>query len=390
VFYLTCFANLQYSPLERSSCGKMLYKSLLLASATAVVTLVSACDNTQWSVELTDATTTITNSFDAAFDGSSSDNTISINIQNNAGSVTRSGRTTNVVVNKQIPWGSDLTLYAIIGSDDTSILMGWVYCTGNQLTDLWLEDTTGSAGFTVPVVTGTCSINNNEKDVDISTAQECIQITPPPVYPSIDGGDSLSLQPDQVGNVKLDDEDYNLLPFAIVNCADCSASSTDGGWVEVHSVMSSKSSDNVCLGIIYLPTTHTPSIAMQYINCFSKDVADPTFNATYDLNGTDKNSPASTSTTIPSATGTTATATITTVTATATATATATFTTSTTSSSSGIVSGSANTGVVNLGATASSSTTQSIASQSSNIAEPTAISKVAWIGVAGVVLAAAL
>lgn len=262
---------------------------LLLSSMSSLLHSTTACDsgngdpNNPWTVQLTASNTTINDNFDATLTGSSSDNLFSVNIVNNAGSVTQGGRTTQVVVNNQIPWTSPLTLYSIIGTDSEAILMGWVYCENDSLTTLWLEDTTGAAGFTNSTVMGSCSITSSPQSVDFVTTDECVGVTPPASYPSIDGGTELSLQPGSVGSVILGNEPYSLLPFAIVDCSSCSGGGIDGGWVEVHSVMGSSTSTNVCMGIFYLPVQHTPTIALDYVNCIEENVGDQTFNATYSI-----------------------------------------------------------------------------------------------------------
>ena len=161
--------------------------------------------------------------------------------------------------------------------------MGWIYCSTSSLTTLWLEDTTGAAGFTSSTVTGTCTVTSNTKNVDFSVPEETINVTPPSSFPTIDGGAELSLQSDLPGNVTLLGKPYTLLPFTIVDCSNCTDDSNSHGWVEVHSVMSSKTSINVCLGIFYLPLVHKPSIALDYVNCFTEDVSDQAFNASYDI-----------------------------------------------------------------------------------------------------------
>ncbi|OAQ57712.1 hypothetical protein VFPPC_11458 [Pochonia chlamydosporia 170] len=233
------------------------------------------------SVRIPASTSMIYDAFDATLNGTSGDRKFSIAIQNNVGMVTQGNRTTQVVVSKQISW-SPRTLYAIIGTDTEAILMGWVYCQGGLLTTLWLEDTTGTTGFTSSTVTGTCSVSNTGVNVPFKTANTLVSVRLPPSYPTIDGGTKLSLQPNVVGSVTLNNQPYSLIPFAIVDCSNC-GSSVNGGWVEVHSVISSKKANNVCLGIFYLPVIHTPSISLEYVNCFSYNVSRQTFSATYTI-----------------------------------------------------------------------------------------------------------
>lgn len=232
-------------------------------------------------VTLTGSTTPVDDTFDATLKGASADNQFSITIQNNVGAVTQRGRTIHVVVDSQIPW-SPLTLYAILGADSQGIMMGWVYCQGNALTSLWLEDTTGAAGFTASDVTGTCSVSNTTAAVNFTTPSETVNVAPAPSYPSIDGGNALSLEPNTTGTVVLDNAAYDLVPFTIVDCAHCGSNPNDG-WVEVHSVMSAKSSQNVCLGIFYLPVVPAPTIDLQYVTCFNEAVSGQTFTATYTI-----------------------------------------------------------------------------------------------------------
>ena len=249
----------------------------------AVHRIVLAGDSSSdvYTLEVPNSSTTVDDAFDATLTGASSDGKYAVNIHCNSGTVTQSGRSTTVTVSQQIPY-SPYTLYAILGEDDTGLMLGWVYCEGDDLIALWLEDTTGLTGFTPSMVTGTCSISTDTDNVSVITTAEQITIQIPASYPTITGSD-ISLQANSIGSVNIQNQPYDLVPFALVNCSNCSASSINGGWVEVHSVMHDKNSGNICLGIFYLPIKHTPTIALDYVNCFVDNVGDQTFSATYSI-----------------------------------------------------------------------------------------------------------
>ena len=241
-----------------------------------IATSLQACLNKTtdqqdpWSVQLLQSTITVNNDFDASINGSSADGRYVIEIVGNEGKVTQNSRNTQVVVNNRIPWGNNLTLYSIIGADSSSILMGWIYCShDNLLTALWLEDTSGSAGFTNSTVVGNCNTDSTARNTSYTIRGERITVDPPSVYPSMQGL-NVSLQPHNVGTVNLSLE-YELLPFEIVDCLDCGNTSSNG-WVEIHSVLSSKSPSNTCIGIFYLyaEKAPTPTVLLSYLNCFQQ------------------------------------------------------------------------------------------------------------------------
>jgi hypothetical protein len=247
---------------------------------------VQACgtsSNNAWTVQLPSSSTPIQDDFKANISGVTDDSEYSIAITNNAGTVTQHNRTTNVIVKDEIPFGGSLVLYSLIGTDADSILMGWAYCTGNELTSLFLESTDSTGGFINSTVTGSCKITNATTSVTLVTNSECLDISRPSAVPTIDGGSQLSLQNGSVGNVTLGSEEFNLIPFAIVDCSDCASSAgTESGWFEVHSVMTGKSSADVCLGIFYLYLTCS-YVSVGYVQCFMGSATSQSFNAGYDL-----------------------------------------------------------------------------------------------------------
>lgn len=261
----------------------MHFKSAAIcALALAGGAFASSAATRDYSLQIAKSSSTVQDAFDASFNGASSDSQFSITISNNAGTVTQNGVTTNVVVSQQIPW-SPYTLYALMGINSDAVLMGWVYCQGNSLVDLWLEDTLGAAGFTSSTVTGACNVSSSTQNVAFNTPSETLNVNLPASYPTMDGGASLSLTSSGPGSVQLNSKPYDLAPFAIVDCSACNAGSVDGGWVEIHSVMKAQQSDNVCLGIFYLPVQHTATIALQYVNCIVENVGSQTFTATYSI-----------------------------------------------------------------------------------------------------------
>jgi hypothetical protein len=253
---------------------------------------VQACgtlSNNPWTVQLPSATTPIYDLFTASIAGVSYDGEFSIAITSNAGNVTQNNRTTEVIVKDQIGFGGSLVLYSLIGTDADSILMGWAYCSENELTSLFLEVTDGASGFTKSTVTGSCNITNEATSVNLLTNAECLNVARPSAVPTIDGGNQLSLQNGSVGSVALDSEEFNLIPFAIVDCSDCSASTLLGGWFEVHSVMTGKTSADICLGIFYLSLICSAEVTLQYVQCFIGNATSQSFNADYDLSSVIKN-----------------------------------------------------------------------------------------------------
>jgi hypothetical protein len=247
---------------------------------------VQACgtsSNNPWTVQLPSSSTPIQDDFTANIAGVTDDSEYSIAITSNAGTVTQYNRTTNVIVKDQIPFGGSLVLYSLIGTDADSILMGWAYCTGEELTSLFLESTDSTGGFTNSTVTGSCKITNATTSVTLVTDSECLDVARPSAVPTIDGGNQIFLQNGSVGNVTLGSEEFNLIPFAIVDCSDCASSAgTKSGWFEVHSVMTSKSSADVCLGIFYLYLTCS-DVSVGYVQCFMGSATSQSFNAGYDL-----------------------------------------------------------------------------------------------------------
>lgn len=229
------------------------------------------------------ATTPIDNLFTASIAGVSYDGKFSIAITGNAGNVTQNNQTTEVIVKDEIAFGGSLVLYSIIGTDVDSILMGWAYCSGNKLISLFLEVTDGVSGFTNSTVTGSCNITNEPTTVNLVTHAECLTVARPSAVPTIDGGNQLALQNGSVGSVTLDRDEFNLIPFATVDCSNCSASSILGGWFEVHSVMTGKTSADVCLGIFYLSLVCSAEVSLQYMQCLAGNATSQTFNAGYDL-----------------------------------------------------------------------------------------------------------
>jgi hypothetical protein len=222
---------------------------------------------------------------------SSLDSAYSLTIHGNSGNITQNNRTTGVIVRDQIFYGGSLILYSLIGSDNDGVVVGWAYCTGQDLTSLFLEATNKAAGFTQSTMRGTCNVKNGAMtSVDLVTKAECISVTKPSAIPTIDGGSELSLHNDTVGNVTLGTEQFNLIPFAIIDCANCSDASH--GWVEVHSMLTSKSSADVCFGIFYLFLTCSSVISLQYVQCFLGDYSLQSFThpAGYDLSNVIKNS----------------------------------------------------------------------------------------------------
>jgi hypothetical protein len=253
---------------------------------------VQACgtsSNNPWTVQLPSSSTPIQDDFTANIAGVTDDSEYSIAITSNAGTVTQYNRTTNVIVKDQIPFGGSLVLYSLIGTDADSILMGWAYCTGEELTSLFLESTDSTGGFTNSTVTGSCKITNATTSVTLVTDSECLDVARPSAVPTIDGGNQIFLQNGSVGNVTLGSEEFNLIPFAIVDCSDCASSAgTKSGWFEVHSVMTSKSSADVCLGIFYLYLTCS-DVSVGYVQCFMGSATGQSFNTGYDLSSLLKN-----------------------------------------------------------------------------------------------------
>ncbi|RDL42418.1 uncharacterized protein BP5553_02397 [Venustampulla echinocandica] len=189
---------------------------------------IQACrtsSNNPWTVQLPTSTTPIHTHFAASIAGVTSDNKYSIAITGNTGNITQNNRTTDVIIKDQIPFGGSLVLYSFIGTDADSILLGWAYCTGDELTSLFLEATDRTAGFTNSPITGSCNIANEATSVNLVTNAGCLSVTQPSIVPAIDGGNKLSLQNSSVGNVTLGREEFNLIPFAIIDCSRCSAGS---------------------------------------------------------------------------------------------------------------------------------------------------------------------
>ncbi len=265
-------------------CSKRLLLAFFLcASPLYSVQACGISSNNLWTVQLPSSTTPIVDQFTANIAGTSIDNEYSITITGNAGHVTQNNRTTDVIVKDQIPFGGSLVLYSLIGTDADSILMGWAYCTGNKLTSLFLEATDRMASFTNSTVTGSCNITNKAASVNLTTKDECVSVAQPSAVPTIDGSSYLSLQNGSVGNVTLGLEEFNLIPFAVIDCSDCAAEPS-GGWFEVHSVMTSKTSADVCLGIFYLTLT-CGRVSVDYVQCFMGNATTQTFDAGYDLSG---------------------------------------------------------------------------------------------------------
>ena len=266
----------------------LFFSSVASLAFSAVVprSAIPRDSNDDWTVQLTSSSVPIDDNFDATLVGSSSDGSYSVNITNNAGTVTQGDRTTNVVVSFQIPWDvNSLTLYGIIGVDSEAILMGWVYCDegANSLSSVWLEDTTGASGFTSPGITGTCTATSDSDSVNFVSLDETVTITPPSSNPTIDGGSDLSLQPGSVGNVNIANTAFDLRPFTIVDCSDGCGSGPANGWVEVHSVMSQQGGSNVCVGIFYLEVTPQP-VNLEYLTCFQDQISSgQTYDATYTI-----------------------------------------------------------------------------------------------------------
>lgn len=252
----------------------MLFPLLALA-----VRCIASCDG-EWSITLPRSSTTIEASFDVSISGATASHVIDIN--SNEGTVTQHERITSVAVNFKIPWDG-LVLYAFIGADTAGLMMGWAYCSGTRLTDLWLEDTRGQAGFITPRVTGNCSVSPTAKNVELTFSEQCYDIEPPSNLPMINGMD-LKLNSGAPGTVMLAGLPYKILPFTIVDCKTCSSANLDGGWVEIHVVM--KSSSNLCLGIFYLQIKLKDTIALDYVNCFFKDVQNTEFRAQYQITET--------------------------------------------------------------------------------------------------------
>ncbi|KAJ6781824.1 hypothetical protein PWT90_08770 [Aphanocladium album] len=237
-----------------------------------------------YSLHISQSSFTLDDGYDASFNGSSSDGKYNIDIQGNAGKITQNGRVTDVAVSQQIPWAGVRTLYAIVGVNSEAVLMGWVYCTNQDtIEDLWLEDTTGAVGFTSQLgspVVGYCQQSNTRKAVTLSTQNEDISVAFPESYPTMDGGSNLSLTHAGAGRVILDGERFELAPFAVVDCSDCQTASgqSGDGWYETHSVMKATQSNNICLGIFYLPVHPTGQVQLGYMNCFGKQIGDQVFS----------------------------------------------------------------------------------------------------------------
>lgn len=258
--------------------------------ALALVHSSRAGTGQAYNLHVSDSYFTANDAYDASFNGSSGNGDYQIDIQENSGTITQLGTVTNVVVTQQIPWAGTRTLYAIIGVNSQAVLLGWIYCTSdNSIEDLWLEDTTGTMGFTSQkggAIRGTCNISASPTTGSMHTSKEDISVSLPDVYPTMEGGSKLSLTASGVGSVTLGDEEFDLVPFAIVDCSDCQTQSgqTGNGWFETHSVMKAKDSSNICLGIFYLPTHHVKDIQLAYVNCFGKQMGSQTFyDVTYQI-----------------------------------------------------------------------------------------------------------
>ncbi|KAJ3499664.1 hypothetical protein NLG97_g130 [Lecanicillium saksenae] len=237
-----------------------------------------------YNLHISQSSFTLNDGYDASFNGSSNDGKYMIDIQDNSGTITQNGRVTNVVVSQQIPWAGVRTLYAIMGVNSEAVLMGWIYCTNqNTIEDLWLEDTTGAVGFTSQLgssVVGYCQESNTARAVTLSAPDEDISVALPTSYPTMDGGANLSLTSSGAGSVMLDGNRFDLAPFAVVDCSDCqSASGQSGnGWFETHSVMKATESNNICLGIFYLPIQSNGDVQLAYMNCFREQIGDQVFH----------------------------------------------------------------------------------------------------------------
>ncbi|KAH6646242.1 hypothetical protein BKA67DRAFT_541218 [Truncatella angustata] len=247
---------------------------------------VHACgdwSNNSWTVQLPTATTPIRNEFAASITGFSDDGAYSIGVIDNAGSITWNNRTTQVIIRDQIPYGGHLVLYSLIGTNADEILEGWAYCTGGALTSLFMETTGGISGFINSTISGTCNVKAEATSVNLKTSSECLRVTLPSKVPTIDGGNLLSLPHGEAGNVTLGTQEFNLIPFAIVDCTNCSDAGPSGGWIEIHTVLTSKASADVCLGIFYLYLACAGTVSVQYVQCFEGDATSRTFYAGYDL-----------------------------------------------------------------------------------------------------------
>lgn len=237
-----------------------------------------------YNLHISQSSFTLNDAYDFSSNGSSSDGKYKIDVQENSGTITQNGKVTNVVVSQRIPWAGVRTLYAIMGVNSEAVVMGWLYCTNqNTIEDLWLEDTTGAVGFTSaagsPVV-GYCQESNAAKAATLSVSDEDIFVSFPQAYPTIDGGSKLSLTGTGAGSVILDGGRFDLAPFAVIDCSDCQTASgqSGNGWFETHSVMKAIESDNICLGIFYLPIQSTGDVQLSYVNCFGAQIGDQVFH----------------------------------------------------------------------------------------------------------------
>ena len=245
----------------------------------------AACgSNDPWTVQLPSSTIRIPASFTAQITGVTNDESSSIAITGNAGIITQKNRTTAVTVGYEIPFGGDLVLYSFLGTNSNGILMGWAYCTGKELTSLWLEGTDGTEGFTNSSVSGSCDITKTPTSVELVTNGGCLSVVPPAKVPTIDGGNEIFLKNGSVGSAILDGKAFNLIPFAIIDCADCESNSAGGGWMEVHSVLTGKTSADICVGIFYM-FLKCDKVEVHYVQCFVGSATSYSFDAGYDLSG---------------------------------------------------------------------------------------------------------
>lgn len=194
----------------------------------------------------TDGNLALSFSLDASGAGTSRVGEISL--VSGAGTVSMGGRELAAVAFEHQPWeefGYDLFQVLVVAPDRWVIL--WLYCAGEELTNVYSEATDGLP-LEVEPATGSCSWSS-----DPSEASVVLPAVDMLVSHEVEGyrvsGAEIDLESETPGWIRLGRSEMTVLVFQDV---DCSTGCGEPGWYELHAVLSDSARGRACFAILYL------------------------------------------------------------------------------------------------------------------------------------------
>lgn len=189
-----------------------------------------------------------------------------IALSNGIGTFEINGQSVPSIAYYKTEWPEiDYTIFHIASPQESTLNIEYIYCRGNSIEWIWHED------YHVPLEAEQASGEFQSNGTYTASNPDLIRLkSPPPAESLVAGvdidGQSISYHGDGPGWIKIDNNRYDLYPFEYVDCSECNSSS-DNGWLELHSIISD-SYARFCFGILYLRPESKSNVSLSYIICF--------------------------------------------------------------------------------------------------------------------------